>query len=241
MLFLNPFLLLGLFGVAIPVIIHLFNRKSVHTTDWGAMQFLSQSMASRTRRIQLEDALLMATRCLIFGTVALALARPFAPPGSRIPYGIILPAILLAIGLFGVAFALWENTRLRGWLILGSLSLLALSGTAILYENLANLRRLSGASEQDVAIIIDTSTSMNARADASPGDNFERAVGEARDIIAGADSNSSFSIIAAGPSADIQNSPPLSDRSELNRILDALAPSDGHMRGPAATRAAVGS
>ena len=40
MLFLNPFLLLGLVGVAIPVIIHLFNRKSALTTDWGAMQFL---------------------------------------------------------------------------------------------------------------------------------------------------------------------------------------------------------
>jgi len=238
-LFLNPLLLLGLAGVAIPVIVHLFNRKSVHTVDWGAMQFLTQSMASRTRRIQLEDALLMATRCLIFGIIALALARPFAPPGSAIPYAIILPAILVAIGLFGVAFALWENPRLRGWLLLASISLFAVTGAAILYENLLNLRRLSGAGEQDIALIIDSSTSMNVRSKGSTDSSFKRAIDEARDIIASSDNRSAFTIIAAGPSAEVKNPSPLSDRSELNEILDTLEPSDGHMRGREAVAAAA--
>ena len=239
MLFLNPFLLIGLVGVAIPVIIHLFNRKSVHSTDWGAMQFLTDSMASRTRRIQLEDALLMATRCLIFGMVALALARPFAPPSSNIPYVIVLPALLVAICLFAVAFALGENKVLRAWLLLAAGAIFLLTGAAIFYENYLNLRRLGGAGEQDIAIIIDSSTSMGAKTSASPQSNFQRAVDEARDIILKSGNSSAFTIIAAGPSPVVKNSPPWTDRSELNEILDTLAPSDGQMRGYEAVLAAT--
>lgn len=231
-------MLFGLVGVAIPVVIHLFNRKSAHSTDWGAMQFLTDSMASRTRRIQLEDALLMATRCLIFGMIALALARPFAPPGSTIPYAVVLPALLIGISLFAVASALWQNRKLRAWLLFASAAIFLLTGVAIFYENYLNLRRLSGAGEQDIALIIDASTSMSARPDAAQQSNFERAIEEARDIILKSGSHSAFTIIAAGPSPLVRNPIPWTDRSELNDLLDTLAPSDGQMRGYQAVLAA---
>lgn len=239
MLFLNPSLLFGLVGVAIPVILHLFNRKAAQHTDWGAMQFLSDSMESRSRRIQLEDALLMASRCLLIGMIALALARPYVPPGSRIPYMIVLPALLLAIGLFAVAFALWENRRVRGWLLLASISLISLTGAAIFYENYLDLRRLGGAGEQDIALIIDSSTSMALKSDGSDKSTFEMAVDEARDIILNSGNDSAFSIIAAGPSPVVRNPSPWSDRSKLSEILGTLAPSEGHMGGYDATLAAV--
>ena len=63
MLFLNMALAAGLSVVAIPIILHLLNRKSSKSMDWGAMQFLVESLATRSRRIQLEEALLMACRC----------------------------------------------------------------------------------------------------------------------------------------------------------------------------------
>ena len=73
MLFLNMALAAGLAAILVPIIPHLLNRKSAKSIDWGAMQFLMESLATRSRKIQLEEALLMACRCLLFGLLALAI------------------------------------------------------------------------------------------------------------------------------------------------------------------------
>jgi hypothetical protein len=74
--------------MAIPVIIHLLNRRRAVTVDWGAMQFLELGRRAR-RRLNLTELLLMAGRMLLLGLVALALARPFwkptRPPPARPP------------------------------------------------------------------------------------------------------------------------------------------------------------
>jgi hypothetical protein len=75
----NAAMLLGLLGMAIPVIIHLLNRRRAVTVDWGAMQFLELGRRAR-RRLNLTELLLMAGRMLLLGLVALALARPFWKP-----------------------------------------------------------------------------------------------------------------------------------------------------------------
>ncbi|HEX8203657.1 MAG TPA: BatA domain-containing protein, partial [Isosphaeraceae bacterium] len=75
----NAAMLLGLLGMAIPVIIHLLNRRRAVVVDWGAMQFLELGRRAR-RRINLTELLLMAGRMLLLGLVALALARPFWMP-----------------------------------------------------------------------------------------------------------------------------------------------------------------
>ena len=59
MLFLNTALVIGALAIAIPIIIHLLNRRSKKIVDWGAMNFLLESLAIRNRRIQLEEALLV--------------------------------------------------------------------------------------------------------------------------------------------------------------------------------------
>ena len=67
MLFLNPWLLAGLAGVAIPIIIHLVRRQAAKPIDWGAMRFLFDTVALRKRKMEWEDLLLMAARCLLLG------------------------------------------------------------------------------------------------------------------------------------------------------------------------------
>ena len=67
---------LGLAGVAIPVVIHLLNRRRTTVIDWGAMQFLELGRRAR-RKFQLTELLLMAGRMALLGLVALALMRPF--------------------------------------------------------------------------------------------------------------------------------------------------------------------
>jgi len=76
MTFLNPILLLGLAVVALPIIIHILNRRRAVVVDWGAMKFLEESLASRNRRILIEEILLMALRCLLLALLVFALARP---------------------------------------------------------------------------------------------------------------------------------------------------------------------
>ena len=78
---LNPIMLFGLAAVAIPIIIHILNRRRARVVDWGAMQFLEDSLASRNRRILIEEIILMILRCLLLGLLALALARPFVKTG----------------------------------------------------------------------------------------------------------------------------------------------------------------
>jgi hypothetical protein len=71
-----PLMLLGLAGVAIPVIIHLLNRRRFDVVDWGAMQFLQISQTTR-RRLLLEELLLLLLRMGVVAVLALALAAPY--------------------------------------------------------------------------------------------------------------------------------------------------------------------
>ncbi len=74
--FLNPWLLLGALGVAGAVLIHLLSRYRHRRLEWGAMELLRRAVQVRTRRMRLENILLLLLRCLIILLVALALARP---------------------------------------------------------------------------------------------------------------------------------------------------------------------
>ena len=103
MLFLHPFLLLGLAGIAIPVLIHLFNRRNAREVQWGAMRFLLDSLMSRRRSLLMEEMLLLAARCLLAGCAVLAMARPFVPAGSSFPWWLVLPLGMLGMVFFGMS------------------------------------------------------------------------------------------------------------------------------------------
>ena len=62
--------------VSIPIIIHLLNRRRFKTVTWAAMEFLMRAMRKNRRRLEFEQWLLLATRCLLIGLLGLALARP---------------------------------------------------------------------------------------------------------------------------------------------------------------------
>ena len=77
--FLNPWLLLGLLGVGVPILIHLLNRFRFRRVDWAAMDFLVEADKRNRRRIRLEELLLLLLRCLAVLLIALLVARPFLP------------------------------------------------------------------------------------------------------------------------------------------------------------------
>jgi len=76
MTFLNPILLFGTLSVAVPIVIHLLNRRQVQRVPWAAMRFLEQAVETNERRLQVEDLLLLLLRCLLLALLAFALARP---------------------------------------------------------------------------------------------------------------------------------------------------------------------
>jgi len=76
MSFLNPLLLFGIAAVAVPIIIHLLNRRKFRKVNWAAMKFVKLSIDQNQRRMRLEDLILLLLRCALLALLALALARP---------------------------------------------------------------------------------------------------------------------------------------------------------------------
>lgn len=74
--FINPLMLLGLLGVALPVIAHLLSRKKYDVVEWGAMQFLELGRQAK-RRVRLEEFLLLALRIGLIALLAIGMSRPW--------------------------------------------------------------------------------------------------------------------------------------------------------------------
>lgn len=225
MLFLNPWLLLGLLGISIPIILHIFNHRKSRALDWGAMLFLEQSLNHRRRRVLVEEILLLATRCLILACAALAFARPFMASHATIPWIAVLTAGLLAIVAFSVGFAVWHHPvwRRRLWTV--SVVLAVLATLAVLTESWAGWRRFGRTGARDIAIILDGSSSMTLETEGLS--NFKRAVKEADAFIQAAPRNSAFTLIIGGAVPQALTAAPVSDRKHLLRLLDDAVPAQG--------------
>ena len=76
MSFLNSIMLAGIAAVAVPIIIHLLNRRKFKTVTWAAMKFVKLSVDQNQRRMRIEDLILLLIRCALVILLALALARP---------------------------------------------------------------------------------------------------------------------------------------------------------------------
>ena len=86
----------GAVSIAVPILIHLLNRQRRRPIRWAAMRFLLEALHKHRRRLQLEQMLLLAVRCLILALLGAALARPFLEAagmfegaGSRVVYLVI--------------------------------------------------------------------------------------------------------------------------------------------------------
>ena len=78
MTFLQPWVLLALPLVALPLIIHLINQRRFQTVPWAAMQFLLAAKALSRGYSRLRHWLIMALRMLAVTAVILAVGRPLS-------------------------------------------------------------------------------------------------------------------------------------------------------------------
>ena len=237
MQFLNIAMLFGLLAVAIPVVLHLLNRRSPKRIDWGAMMFLLESMRRSQRRVLLEDVLLLGCRSLIVTLVALVFARPFIPQDSPVPWVVVMPLLIVSVTLFGISFALWRYPKWRLRCMLGALAVIALVMTSVLFERNLNLRRFGRGAQKDIVVVVDGSSSMSIDVDGQS--NFDRACGDAAKYIGEAPRGTAFSIIVGGAVPRVLNPTPISERRILLETLEEIKPSAGTMHVPATLTAAA--
>src|SRR5690242_9553627 len=96
MQFLSPWMLTGLVAIAVPIIIHLLQRKRVVPIPFSTLRLLKLVQAKTSRRSHIENLLLLILRCLIFALILLAAARPVISPktagwwGGNVPRTVVL-------------------------------------------------------------------------------------------------------------------------------------------------------
>ena len=237
MLFLNPWMLLGLLGVAAPLMLHLFNRRKSSRRDWGAMMFLEASLAERRRRVLLEEILLLATRCLIVAFAALVFARPFVSAGSAALWVAIALCGLLAVVGAAASAAAWSRPGLRKrlWIAAGALGALAAAG--VLAEGILRYARATREGARDVAIVLDGSSSMTITSEGRR--NFDEAKKVADAFIQSCPRSTAFSLIVGGSVPQALTAAPTTDRRLLLRLLDEAVPLQGTLQAPDALALAV--
>ncbi len=79
---------------AVPIVLHLLNRRRRQTIAWPAMQFLREAIQRRSRNVQLWQWLLLLARVVAVLLIAAALANPIlrqaAPVAPRPPHTHVL-------------------------------------------------------------------------------------------------------------------------------------------------------
>ena len=75
----NPQLLLALFAIAIPIIIHLFNLRKYKTVRFSSIRFLKEIKQAKRSRSRLKNLLILLSRILVITFLVLAFAKPYIP------------------------------------------------------------------------------------------------------------------------------------------------------------------
>ena len=78
MSFLQPWLLVALPLVALPVIIHLINQRRFQSIDWGAMMFLLEANRMSRGYARIRQWLILAFRVLAIAALVFLISRPLA-------------------------------------------------------------------------------------------------------------------------------------------------------------------
>ncbi|MBC7920458.1 MAG: BatA domain-containing protein [Ferruginibacter sp.] len=73
---LAPFWLAALAGIAVPIAIHLWNKKPGRTVKVGSIRWLEAAASQRLRRLRPRDGWLLLLRIALVAGVALLLTQP---------------------------------------------------------------------------------------------------------------------------------------------------------------------
>ena len=75
--FLSPLFLIGAIAAALPILLHLFHRKTEVVIDFPAVRLLTRAPVQQHRRRRLRELLLLALRVAALVVLAISFARPY--------------------------------------------------------------------------------------------------------------------------------------------------------------------
>jgi len=119
--FLNSIFLAGLVAGAIPVIIHLLNRRRIRRVKFSSLEFLDEVSRRRMSKINLRRIIILVLRTLAVLFLVMAFARPtirstFALPGKAPKNVVVCLDVSYSMGLErreGTAFTLAKDIARR--------------------------------------------------------------------------------------------------------------------------------
>lgn len=85
MKFLYPEFLFGLFTLAIPIIIHLFNFRKSKRIYFSSTRFLTNIKKSTSQKLKLKHYLILFSRLLFLTFLVFAFAQPYIPSADKNP------------------------------------------------------------------------------------------------------------------------------------------------------------
>ena len=109
--FANVPLLYGLGAAAVPVVIHLLNRRKFKEVSWAAMQFLLAAVRKNRRRMRVEQWLLLAIRTLVVILVVTAMAKPFLEAFGAVITGRRTHRVLVIDNSLSMGYTSAESSR----------------------------------------------------------------------------------------------------------------------------------
>jgi hypothetical protein len=77
--FLHPLALLGLAAAAIPLLLHLFQRRTPPEAEFPAVRYLAEAERRTARRLRLRHRVLLLLRTALIVALVVAAARPLVP------------------------------------------------------------------------------------------------------------------------------------------------------------------
>lgn len=92
--FLSPLFLIGAAAAAVPILLHLFHRKTEVVIDFPAVSLLKRAPVQQHRRRRLRELLLLALRVTALLLLAVSFARPYFA-GSAAPASV--PVTVIAV------------------------------------------------------------------------------------------------------------------------------------------------
>src|SRR6185295_13118725 len=120
-MWLTPWFLLGLAGIALPIWLHRFARQTDQKRPFASLMFLEASTIRRSRRHELRYWLLLALRVLLLLLLALAFAGPLwkslMPPGAA---GATLHVIVMDTSMSMQQTGTWDRARERAAALISS-------------------------------------------------------------------------------------------------------------------------
>lgn len=108
----NPLMLWWLAAAGAPLVIHLLNRRKYREVPWAAMQYLLAAIRKNSRRIQIEQLILLLIRMLIIALLVLAVAEFYTEfLGRKFVSGRRTHKVLVLDGSFSMGYKPTDKSR----------------------------------------------------------------------------------------------------------------------------------